>query len=154
MSQGASLPYVTQRPRNVAAVRRDAAGGQSVEISGIPAKYALSDYFSFVFCSVDKERGHGLYSGHTARRPALRKYLVPSHVGRFINDLRDLAEVLIRLPSVDRSRDPGDNFLLAMAEASNAEYLVTGDKRDVLALDVHGRTRIVTTRQMLAVLNL
>lgn len=91
--------------------------------------------------------------GEVARRPALRKYLVPAHVGRFINDLRELAEVIVRLPHVDRSRDPGDNFLLAMAEASNAEYLVSGDKRDVLALKSHGRTHIVTTRGMLSVLD-
>jgi putative PIN family toxin of toxin-antitoxin system len=92
--------------------------------------------------------------GDVARRPALRKYIVPAHVGRFINDLRELAEVLVRLPHVDRSRDPGDNFLLAMAVASSAEYLVSGDKRDVLALKSHGPTHIVTTRQMLSVLDL
>lgn len=79
---------------------------------------------------------------------------VPAHVRRFINDLRELTEVLVRLPHIDRSRDPGDNFLLAMAVASTAEYLVSGDKRDVLALKSHGATHIVTTRQMLSVLDL
>ncbi|HVX91194.1 MAG TPA: putative toxin-antitoxin system toxin component, PIN family, partial [Candidatus Paceibacterota bacterium] len=92
--------------------------------------------------------------GEVARRPALRKYIVPAHVGRFINDLRELAEVIVRLPHVDRSRDPADNFLLAMAQASNAEYLVSGDKRDVLALKSHGSTHIVTTRRMLSILDL
>ena len=91
--------------------------------------------------------------GEVARRPAVRKYIVPAHVGRFINDLRELADVIVRLPRVDRSRDPGDNFLLAMAEASNAEYLVSGDKRDVLALKSHGPTHIVTTRRMLSILD-
>jgi uncharacterized protein len=92
--------------------------------------------------------------GEVARRPALRKYIVPAHVGRFMNDLRELAEVIVRLPHVDRSPEPGDNFLLAMAAASNAQYLVSGDKRDVLALKSHGPTHIVTTRQMLSVLDL
>lgn len=92
--------------------------------------------------------------GEVARRPELRKYVIPARAGRFINDLCELATVLSRLPRVDRSRDPGDNFLLAMAEASGAEYLVSGDKRDVLTLQIHDRTRIVTTRQVLAVLNL
>jgi len=50
---------------------------------------------------------------------------------------------------VNRSRDPGDNFLLAMSEAGAAQYLVTGDKHDVLALKRHGTTRIVTARAML-----
>jgi putative PIN family toxin of toxin-antitoxin system len=90
--------------------------------------------------------------GAVARRPALRKYIVPARVGRFINDLRELAEVLRRLPQIDRSRDPADNYLLAMVEAVEAEYLVTGDKRDLLALESHGPTRIVTARELLKVL--
>ena len=91
--------------------------------------------------------------GEVARRPQLRKYIVPARVGRFINDLRVLAQILSRLPRVDRSRDPGDNFLLAMAEASGADYLVTGDKRDLLVLKTHERTRILTARALLEILN-
>jgi uncharacterized protein len=91
--------------------------------------------------------------GEVARRPELRKYVIPARAGRFMDDLREFAIVLTRLPRVDRSHDPGDNFLLAMAEASGAEYLVSGDKRDVLTLQIHDRTRIVTTRQLLALLN-
>jgi hypothetical protein len=91
--------------------------------------------------------------GEVAQRPTIRKYIVPARVGRFINDLREFAEVLTRLPYVDRSRDPGDNFLLAMAEASEADYLATGAKRDLLAQRSYGRTHIVTVRQLLAVLN-
>lgn len=92
--------------------------------------------------------------GAVARRPGLRQLIVPARVGAFINDLRELADVLIRLPVVDRSADPADNFLLAMAEGGKADYLVTGDKRHVLVLQEHGPTHIVTARQMLAVLNL
>jgi len=92
--------------------------------------------------------------GSVARREVLRKYVVPSRVGRFINDLRALAHVVERLPPVDRSRDPADNFLLAMAETVEAEYLVTGDKRDVLVLQHHGSTRIVTPRELLSALRI
>jgi hypothetical protein len=52
--------------------------------------------------------------------------------------------VLDRLPLVERSRDPSDDYLFAMAEAGAAEYLVTGDRRDVLALKRHGNTVIIT----------
>lgn len=92
--------------------------------------------------------------GEVARRPALRKFVVPAQVGTFINDLRELAEVLVRLHKVDRSIDPADNFLLAMAEGGKADYLVSGDKRDVLALKRHGACHIVTTRQFVKVLGL
>jgi putative PIN family toxin of toxin-antitoxin system len=79
-------------------------------------------------------RNQLLELGTVARRSALRKYIVPALIGRVINDLRELADALSRLSNVDRSADPGDNFLLAMAGASDADYLVTGDKRRVLVL--------------------
>lgn len=45
------------------------------------------------------------------------------------------------------SSDPHDDFLLALAEAASADYLVTGDKSGLLALRKHRRTRIVTARR-------
>ena len=92
--------------------------------------------------------------GDVARRPVLRARIVPSTVGRLIRDLRQLAEVLTRLPAVERSADPADNFLLAMAEAGNANYLVSGDRRGVLALGTHGITQIVRARDFLDVLGI
>jgi putative PIN family toxin of toxin-antitoxin system len=85
-------------------------------------------------------------------RPSVRPLITPAHAGRFINDLHRFATVLERLPVVDRSRDPNDDFLLAMAEAGAAEYLVTGDKRGVLALKRHGNTVIITATEMLPLL--
>jgi putative PIN family toxin of toxin-antitoxin system len=85
-------------------------------------------------------------------RASVRPLITPAHAGRFINDLHRFATVLERLPVVDRSPDPNDNCSLAMAEAGAADYLVTGDKRDVLALKRHGNTTIITAKQMLALL--
>jgi putative PIN family toxin of toxin-antitoxin system len=92
--------------------------------------------------------------GEVARRPELRKRIIPSTVGRFIRDLRKFANVLGRLPPVDRSVDPADNFLLAMAEAGQADYLVSGDRRGVLDLKRHGTTRIVRARDLTGVLGI
>lgn len=88
------------------------------------------------------------------RRPGVKALLTPAHAGRFINDLRRFSTVLQKLPIVDRSRDPNDNYLLAMVEAGDAHYLVTGDKRDVLAFKQHGNAHIVTAREMLRVLGI
>jgi len=92
--------------------------------------------------------------GGVARRPVLRARIIPSTVGRLIRDLRKLAEVLTRLPEVDRSADPADNFLLAMAEAGAADYLVSGDRRGVLDLRTHGVTQIIKAREFLTVLGI
>jgi predicted nucleic acid-binding protein len=57
--------------------------------------------------------------------------------------------LLVKLPIIDASRDPADNFLLAMAQAGDAEVLVTGGKHDLLSLGAFERTRIMTARQFL-----
>ena len=54
-----------------------------------------------------------------------------------------MAIVVEKLPKVDRSLDADDNYLLALAEAGQAHFLVTGDK-PLLALKRHKSTRIVT----------
>ena len=92
--------------------------------------------------------------GGVARRPVLRARIIPSTVGRLIRDLRKLAEVLTRLPEVERSADPADNFLLAMVEAGAADYLVSGDRRGVLDVGTHGVTQIIKAREFLTVLGI
>jgi putative PIN family toxin of toxin-antitoxin system len=88
------------------------------------------------------------------RYPRIRALIEPAAAGTMLNTLANVAVVLTQLPAVDRSRDPADNFLLAMTEAGEVEYLVTGDKRDLLELKRHARTDIVTTRQFLQVLGM
>ncbi len=62
---------------------------------------------------------------------------------KLVNQLRDLAIVVAKLPKVDRSPDPDDNHpLLALAEAGEAQFLATGDKQ-LLGLKLHKFTRIV-----------
>ena len=46
-------------------------------------------------------------------------------------------------------RNP-DDFLLALSEAGKADYLVTGDKSGLLALEHHKGTRIVSARAFAA----
>ena len=46
----------------------------------------------------------------------------------------------------DACRDPNDLYVLGLAQAANAEFLVTGDK-DLLDCSRYGTTNIVTPRQ-------
>lgn len=88
------------------------------------------------------------------RRPQLRALLKPALAGELVNRLRDLAIWVEALPPVQRSPDPFDNFLLALAQAGEADVLVSGDKRGLLALRTHGRCRIVGLRAFLDELGL
>ena len=79
--------------------------------------------------------------------PKIRERLKPGEAGALVNELRALALIPKRLPNTERSSDPHDDFLLALAEAGKADYLVTGDKSGLLVLRKHGRTRIVAARR-------
>ena len=83
------------------------------------------------------------------RYPKIRERLTPAVAGRLVNDLRALAITLGNLPVVDVSPDPDDNYLLAIAIAGSADFLVTGDKRDLLGLGTHAGTRIISARDFL-----
>ena len=86
------------------------------------------------------------------RRPRIRALIRPPEAGRLVNQIRALAEPVTGLPPTRRSDDPADDFLLAMSEAGQADYLVTGDKARLLALRRHHVTRILTARLFLDVL--
>jgi putative PIN family toxin of toxin-antitoxin system len=86
-----------------------------------------------------------------ARYPRLRAVLPHAAVGRVVNQLRAADVLLKRLPRTGQSTDPGDDFLLAMAGAADADFLVTGDKA-LLSLGTIAATRIVAPRRFAALL--
>ncbi len=83
------------------------------------------------------------------RYPRIRDRLVPALAGRLINELKDVAIVVAGLPFVTASPDPYDNYLLATAVAGSADFIVTGDKRDLLVLRVFDGVKIVSVRELL-----
>lgn len=88
-----------------------------------------------------------------SRRDFFRKRLAPGIAGRLVNDIRALALMCDPLPEVSASPDPDDDFLLATAQAAEAEFLVTGDKSGLLALKKHGVSSILTVQAFVALLD-
>jgi uncharacterized protein len=86
-------------------------------------------------------------AGHAAT--SSEGLIKPSEAGRLINQVRHLAMMIDPLPKVEASPDPWDNYILAVALGSRADYLVTGDKSGLLSLLQFSRTRIVTVRHFL-----
>lgn len=82
-----------------------------------------------------------------SRYAKFKAVLQPHRVGTMVNNMR-LSILLDALPSLPEGievNDPNDAFLLAMALAGEADYLVTGDHRaGLLQRGSYGRTRIVT----------
>lgn len=88
-----------------------------------------------------------------ARYPKLRPYLPRRAVGRVVNELHTAEVLLERLHRAGDSPDPGDDYLLAMAIAGAADFLVTGDKA-LLSMKRIGSTRIVTPRRFITLTSL
>jgi predicted nucleic acid-binding protein len=79
-----------------------------------------------------------------SRYPKFKAVLQPHRVGAMVNNLQR-ALVLDRLPNDTQADDPFDAFLLEMALAGEADYLVTDDYRaGLLQRSQVGRTRILT----------
>jgi putative PIN family toxin of toxin-antitoxin system len=85
-----------------------------------------------------------------SRYPKLQKLVPSREFGVLINRLHG-ALLLDKLPRVDLSSDPADNYLLAMAAAAQADFLVTGDAKDLLRIKKFARTRILTPGSFLKV---
>lgn len=83
------------------------------------------------------------------RYPKIRERISPSLAGRMINELRDLSVMVDHLPIVDISPDPYDNYILSIASGGGADYLVTGDKRDLLHIKKYDGTVIVSVSDFL-----
>ena len=82
-----------------------------------------------------------------SRYPKLKAILPPHRIGTMVNNMQ-LAIVLETLPELlddIELNDPNDSFLIAMAQAEEADWLVTGDQRaGLFLLRNFGRARIGT----------
>ncbi|MGO9898636.1 MAG: putative toxin-antitoxin system toxin component, PIN family [Solirubrobacteraceae bacterium] len=69
-------------------------------------------------------------------RPRLRKYLSADEALRFVTDLAGQTTLLTDPPPPHPAvcRDPDDDYLVALATASHADAIITGDD-DLLAID-------------------
>jgi putative PIN family toxin of toxin-antitoxin system len=88
-------------------------------------------------------------------RPRLQKYVSPQEAQEMVRGLRIEAELVdVDLVDVAYSPDPDDNRILVIAIAGQVNYVVSGDRADMLSLgDVEG-IAIVTARQAVDILDL
>lgn len=83
---------------------------------------------------------------YVARRTKFRKYFPEHVVDAFVLKLNEECAMIQTGLKVDKiSRDPDDDYLLALCKAAKAHVLLTGDD-DMLVLEKHGRTRIMNAR--------
>lgn len=80
---------------------------------------------------------------NVAKRPKFKKYFSETNLEKLLNLFDVYGEIVQVSSTVDVCRDEKDNFLLALAKDSKADYLVTGDT-DLLIIKKFEHTEIVT----------
>ena len=88
----------------------------------------------------------------TTQKPKLQKYFQKDQVDNLMIFLREIGEIIESNSIVFACRDPKDNYLLALAKDSNADFLITGD-RDLLVLERFNLAQILTYQDFLKTIN-
>ncbi len=104
---------------------------------------------------VSKELLEEIYE--VANRPKFSKYITPLQI-KYITPLQinKFIEIIIKRSNfiethsvVNVSPDPKDNFLLELAKDGKANYLITGNKKDLLDLVSFNNTQIISFHDFL-----
>ena len=85
-------------------------------------------------------------------RPSLSKYISEESAVETLTIIEESVQLHHIKTSVQLLRDSKDDFLLALAEEVNADFLVSGDK-DVLALQQYKNTKILNFTAFIEELN-
>ena len=85
------------------------------------------------------------------QRPKLQRYSPKEKVNELLIFLNAISLLVEIKSQVIVCRDPKDNYLLALAKDSQADYLITGDQ-DLLILERFDQTQIISYRDFLSLL--
>ena len=83
-------------------------------------------------------------------RDRLNPYIRSAEADDLLHGLESVSVVVAELPEMDLSPDPKDNPILATGLAGQADLIVSGDKRNMLALRHVEGIPIVTPRDATA----
>ncbi|MDR0874553.1 MAG: putative toxin-antitoxin system toxin component, PIN family [Prevotellaceae bacterium] len=87
-----------------------------------------------------------------ASREKIRKYATEEHILQTLELMETscIAGTVRNIAVLSELRDVNDLYLLAFAETIQADYILTGDK-DLLVLQQHRQTKIVTFNEFMAI---
>ncbi|MDJ1179223.1 putative toxin-antitoxin system toxin component, PIN family [Roseofilum sp. BLCC_M91] len=104
----------------------------------------VSQSIEVVLCEQIKEE-----INRVTQRPKLQKYFSAEKVQELLEFLGIIGVSIDIVSEVSVCRDAKDNFLLALAQDSQADFLITGDA-DLLTLGEFAGTKIITYQDFLA----
>lgn len=86
--------------------------------------------------------------------PKLHKFIAKDEGLTMLNSLYDFALIAPEIPEVNYSPDQDDNLIIATAIAGKANFIVTGDKQDLLKLKLVQDISIVTASDAVSLMNI
>jgi putative PIN family toxin of toxin-antitoxin system len=84
----------------------------------------------------------------------LERFIKKKEAMLMLDTIGSVAEILVDLPTVDLSPDPNDNMIIATALKGRVDYLVSGDKKDLLLLETVHTIPIITARNAVSYLGI
>ncbi len=87
-----------------------------------------------------------------ASREKFQRYVTSGEVALFVAAIRTRLTIISPTTTVTDSPDPDDNYLLALAIDARADYLITGDKKHLLALSPYRGIPIIRLQALLDIL--
>ncbi|AQG81219.1 putative toxin-antitoxin system toxin component, PIN family [Spirosoma montaniterrae] len=84
-----------------------------------------------------------------AHREKFRKYVSIEEVDLFLDVIKARLTIIKTTSIISDSPDPDDNYLLALAIDAQADYLITGNKVDLLALNPYKGIQVVRLQEFL-----
>ena len=84
----------------------------------------------------------------------LERFIQKKEAILMLDTIGSVAEILLDLPTVDLSPDPNDNMIIATALKGQVDYLVSGDKKDLLSLETVQNIPIISARKAVTYLGI
>ncbi|MCU0326261.1 MAG: putative toxin-antitoxin system toxin component, PIN family [Spirosomaceae bacterium] len=82
-------------------------------------------------------------------RPKFTKYVNSDQIENFLKLINERTTFINTQSVVQFSPDPNDDFLLALCKDGEADYLLTGNKIDLLELFYFGKTKILSLSEFI-----
>ncbi len=87
-----------------------------------------------------------------AGREKFRRYVTSDEVALFVAAISARLIVINPTTTINDSPDPDDNYLLSLAVDAQADYLITGDKKHLLALSPFRGIPIIRLQNLLDII--
>jgi uncharacterized protein len=86
-------------------------------------------------------------------REKFRKYISINDVDLFVETIKLRLTFIETKTEIFDCNDPNDNYLLSLAVDSDSQYLITGDKKDLISMNPYKGINIIKLHEFLEIMD-